>query len=90
MIASRPHAKPLGHRPAVDAFDVREHLLTTATRLFAERGIAATTVAQNLLDSQRQALQSALDRPRAQANRFAHTAALLQSLGGGWDASAVQ
>jgi NodT family efflux transporter outer membrane factor (OMF) lipoprotein len=35
-----------------------------------------------LLDTQRQALQSALDRTRAQADRFADTAALFQSLGG--------
>jgi NodT family efflux transporter outer membrane factor (OMF) lipoprotein len=37
-----------------------------------------------LLDTQRQALQSALDRTRAQADRFADTAALFQSLGGEW------
>lgn len=36
-----------------------------------------------LLDTQRQALQTALDRTRAQADRFADTAALFQSLGGG-------
>jgi len=40
-----------------------------------------------LLDTQRQALQTALDRTRAQADRFADTAALFQSLGGGWDAA---
>lgn len=38
--------KPRGRRPSVEDFDVREHMLDTATRLFAERGIAATTVAQ--------------------------------------------
>src|SRR6266851_5107682 len=43
MNAKRSPAKPLGRRPAVDDFNVREHLLDTATRLFAERGIAATT-----------------------------------------------
>ncbi|MDB5991877.1 MAG: transporter permease [Herbaspirillum sp.] len=37
-----------------------------------------------LLDTQRQALQSALDRTRAQADRLADTAALFQSLGGEW------
>ncbi|CAB3793220.1 efflux transporter outer membrane subunit [Pararobbsia alpina] len=37
----------------------------------------------SLLDAQRQAWQSALDRTRAQADRFADTAALFQSLGGG-------
>lgn len=40
------NAKPLGRRPVVENFDVREHLLDAATRLFSERGIAATTVAQ--------------------------------------------
>jgi len=35
-----------------------------------------------LLDTQRQALQTALDRTRAQADRLADTAALFQALGG--------
>ena len=42
-----------------------------------------------LLDTQRQVLQTALDRTRAQADRFADTAALFQSLGGGWQVSAA-
>jgi NodT family efflux transporter outer membrane factor (OMF) lipoprotein len=42
-----------------------------------------------LLDTQRQALQSALDRTRAQADRFVDTAALFQSLGGGWPSAAT-
>jgi AcrR family transcriptional regulator len=46
MNAKYPSAKRLGRRPVVEDFDVREHLLDTATRLFSERGIAATTVAQ--------------------------------------------
>ncbi|AOI95354.1 efflux transporter outer membrane subunit [Burkholderia sp. LA-2-3-30-S1-D2] len=37
-----------------------------------------------LLDAQRQALQTALDRTRAQADRLADTAALFQSLAGNW------
>lgn len=45
MNASRSPRRPLGRRPAVDDFDLRVHLLDTATRLFAEHGIAATTVA---------------------------------------------
>ncbi|HEY3599982.1 MAG TPA: helix-turn-helix domain-containing protein [Paraburkholderia sp.] len=45
MNPKRP-SKPRGRRPAVQDFDLREHLLDTATQLFAERGIAATTVAQ--------------------------------------------
>ena len=35
-----------------------------------------------LIDAQRQALQTALDRTKAQADRFADTAALFQALGG--------
>src|SRR5215470_6966356 len=46
MNPKRQLAKPRGRRPAVENFDVREHLLDNATRLFSERGIAATTVAQ--------------------------------------------
>jgi AcrR family transcriptional regulator len=46
MNPQRQPAKPRGRRPVVENFDVREHLLDTATRLFSERGIAATTVAQ--------------------------------------------
>ncbi|MGF6994167.1 TetR/AcrR family transcriptional regulator [Paraburkholderia sp. GAS32] len=46
MNPTRSPLKPLGRRPAVEDFDVREHLLDTATRLFSECGIAATTVAQ--------------------------------------------
>jgi TetR/AcrR family transcriptional regulator len=46
MNAKRLPARPRGRRPVVENFDVREHLLDNATRLFAERGIAATTVAQ--------------------------------------------
>ncbi|RQZ13693.1 ABC transporter permease [Burkholderia sp. Bp9031] len=38
----------------------------------------------NLLDTQRQALQTALDRTRAQADRLADTAALFQALAGNW------
>jgi outer membrane protein TolC len=36
----------------------------------------------SLIDAQRQALQTALDRTRAQADRLADTAALYQALGG--------
>lgn len=39
----------------------------------------------NLLDTQRQALQTALDQTRAQAGRLSDTAALFQSLGGSKD-----
>jgi AcrR family transcriptional regulator len=47
MMTTKPSsAKPRGRRPVVEDFDVREHMLDLATQLFAERGIAATTVAQ--------------------------------------------
>jgi NodT family efflux transporter outer membrane factor (OMF) lipoprotein len=49
----------------------------------AEAQYAAGGVSQfGLLDTQRQALQTALDRTRAQADRLADTAALFQALGG--------
>ena len=38
--------KPRGRRPSTEDVDVRGQMLDIATRLFAERGIAATTVAQ--------------------------------------------
>jgi NodT family efflux transporter outer membrane factor (OMF) lipoprotein len=38
----------------------------------------------NLLDAQRQRMQTDLDRTVAQAARYSDTAALLQALGGGW------
>ncbi|MCA8430932.1 efflux transporter outer membrane subunit [Burkholderia seminalis] len=43
-----------------------------------------------LLDAQRQALQTALDRTRAQADRLADTAALLQALAGNWTDETVK
>jgi NodT family efflux transporter outer membrane factor (OMF) lipoprotein len=49
----------------------------------AQAQYAAGGVSQfGLLDTQRQALQTALDRTRAQASRLADTAALFQALGG--------
>ncbi|SAK64086.1 RND efflux system outer membrane lipoprotein [Caballeronia arationis] len=43
----------------------------------------------SVLDAERQTLQTALDRTRAQADRFADTAALFQSLGGATQADAL-
>ena len=37
-----------------------------------------------LLSAQREALQAQIDRSRAEASRYADTAALFQALGGGW------
>ena len=44
----------------------------------------------DLLDAQRQALQTALDRTRAQADRLADTAALFQALAGSWTNDAAE
>ncbi|WP_175917910.1 efflux transporter outer membrane subunit [Burkholderia pyrrocinia] len=44
----------------------------------------------DLLDAQRQTLQTALDRTRAQADRLADTAALFQALAGSWTDDAAQ
>jgi NodT family efflux transporter outer membrane factor (OMF) lipoprotein len=52
--------------------------LDVARRQYAAGGISQLS----LLDAERQALQTALDRTRAQADRFTDTAALFQALGG--------
>jgi NodT family efflux transporter outer membrane factor (OMF) lipoprotein len=54
-----------------------------ASVAIVQSGYTAGGVSQfALIDAQRQALQTALDRTRAQADRFADTAALFQALGG--------
>ncbi|HEX7914021.1 MAG TPA: efflux transporter outer membrane subunit [Paraburkholderia sp.] len=52
--------------------------LDIARRQYTAGGISQI----NLLDAERQALQTSLDRTRAQADRFTDTAALFQALGG--------
>ena len=51
-----------------------------AARRFDAGGISQT----DLLDAQRQHLQTALDQVASQAARFSDTATLFQALGGGW------
>lgn len=51
-----------------------------ASRRFDAGGISQT----DLLDAQRQYLQTSLDQVASQASRFADTATLFQALGGGW------
>ncbi|WDR86637.1 TetR/AcrR family transcriptional regulator [Burkholderia ambifaria] len=46
MNAKSTVARPRGRRPSVEDFDLRDHMLDVAIQLFAEHGIAATTVAQ--------------------------------------------
>jgi len=53
--------------------------LNVATERYAAGGISQFS----LLEAERQLLQTTLDRTRAQANRFADTAALFQALGSG-------
>ncbi|CAB3731861.1 efflux transporter outer membrane subunit [Paraburkholderia rhynchosiae] len=53
--------------------------LGVARRQYAAGGISQIS----LLDAERQALQTAIDQTRAQANRFTDTAALFQALGSG-------
>ncbi|MEX3956383.1 efflux transporter outer membrane subunit [Trinickia sp. EG282A] len=56
-----------------------------ATSAITREQYAAGGVSRSaLLDAERQALQTALDRTRAQADRLADTAALFQALGGEW------
>jgi len=63
---------------------------TAAQQAAASRAIAGDRYAAggisliDLLDAQRQVLQTGLDRTRAQADRLADTAALLQALAGNW------
>ncbi|OAJ61665.1 ABC transporter permease [Paraburkholderia ginsengiterrae] len=52
--------------------------LDIARRQYTAGGISQI----NLIDAERQALQTSLDRTRAQADRFTDTAALFQALGG--------
>ena len=59
---------------------------TSAGNRYAAGGISTF----DLLDAQRQALQTALDRTRAQADRLADTAALFQALAGSWTNDAAE
>ncbi len=67
----------------------RDRALADATgyRDIAARRLALGGVSRlALLDAERQKLQTALDALAARADRYADTAALLQALGGGWEA----
>ena len=62
-----------------DAAEEAQASLDIASHQYAAGGISQFA----LLDAERQCLQSSIDRTRAQANRFADTAALFQALGSG-------
>jgi NodT family efflux transporter outer membrane factor (OMF) lipoprotein len=67
---------------ALEARDEADSEAQASVRI-AQAQYAAGGVSQfGLIDTQRQALQTALDRTRAQADRLADTAALFQALGG--------
>ena len=55
-----------------------------ANAIARERYAAGGVSLFALIDAQRQALQTELERTRAEADRLADTAALFQALGGGW------
>ena len=61
-----------------DAASEAQASVTIAQAQYAAGGVSQFS----LIDTQRQALQTALDRTRAQADRLADTAALFQALGG--------
>lgn len=69
-----------------DAAQQAQASLDIAHALYSAGGVSQF----GLLDTLRQALQTALDRTRAQADRFADTAALFQALGGACQISAAQ
>ncbi|KAB0653968.1 ABC transporter permease, partial [Burkholderia territorii] len=68
----------------LDARDTAAREATAENAIAGERYAAGGISTFALLDAQRQALQAALDRTRAQADRLADTAALFQSLAGNW------
>jgi len=64
----------------VEAANEAQAAYHIASQRYAAGGISHL----NLLDAQRQQLQTALDRTNSTASRYADSATLLQALGGGW------
>ena len=69
---------------AHQAYDDAWRRAADAERIAQGRYQAGGISHLNLLDSQRQLLQTRIARTEADAARYADTAALLQALGGGW------
>lgn len=69
---------------ALQSRDVAAREAAAGNAISADRYAAGGISEFGWLDAQRQALQTALDRTRAQADRLADTAALFQALGGSW------
>ncbi|MCA8017433.1 efflux transporter outer membrane subunit [Burkholderia metallica] len=68
----------------LQARDTAAQEAAASNRIAGERYAAGGISTFDLLDAQRQTLQTALDRTRAQADRLADTAALFQALAGSW------
>ncbi|NIE59544.1 MULTISPECIES: efflux transporter outer membrane subunit [unclassified Burkholderia] len=75
---------------ALQARDTAAQEAAASNRIAGDRYAAGGISTFDLLDAQRQALQTALDRTRAQADRLADTAALFQALAGSWTDDAAQ
>ncbi|KFG98899.1 ABC transporter permease [Burkholderia paludis] len=75
---------------ALQARDTAAREATASNTIAADRYAAGGISTFDLLDAQRQALQAALDRTRAQADRLTDTAALFQALAGSWTEDAAQ
>lgn len=69
---------------ALQSRDVAASEAEAGNAISADRYAAGGLSEFGWIDAQRQALQTALDRTRAQADRLADTAALFQALGGSW------
>jgi NodT family efflux transporter outer membrane factor (OMF) lipoprotein len=67
-------------RTRTTAADQAADAYRIATRRYEAGGISET----NMLDTQRQQLETALDRTNATAARFVDSATLIETLGGGW------
>jgi outer membrane protein TolC len=66
---------------ALQALDAAQHSAQRSTAIAGQRYAAGGISQSTLLDTQRQALQTGLDRTKAAAQRYADTAALYQALG---------
>jgi NodT family efflux transporter outer membrane factor (OMF) lipoprotein len=67
---------------ALQSTEVAAHEANASAKIARERYAAGGISEFGLIDAQRQALQTALDRTRVHADRLADTAALYQALGG--------
>jgi outer membrane protein TolC len=74
----------------LQARDTAAQEAAAGNTIAADRYAAGGISTFDLLDAQRQTLQTALDRTRAQADRLTDTAALFQALAGSWTDDAVK